>query len=134
MPRSTQAQVALIAGLLYLLVGLALVGVLISGMSGGGVEVTSPVLLGAVALGVLAFAGRLFQLARNPRVAPALPRSVDHAADDAADRAADNGEETIGEPGQPSGVGVVPRPRAESTVGPSRRRPRPNVRTGGRRG
>jgi hypothetical protein len=119
MPRSTQARVALIAGLLYLLVGLALVAALIAGVSGGGIEVTSPLLLAALALGVFALAVRLFRLAREARVPPLLPGSptgeaphalqAEQAWEDVADRDTE-GEETV-ELLPSAADGAVPRPR-----------------------
>jgi hypothetical protein len=129
MPRSTQAQVAFIAGLLYLLVGLALVAALIAGVSGGGVEVTSPLLLGALALGVFALAVRLFRLARDPRVAAPLPGQDDWEAPQTWENAAE-GVDTVEQVLPSASDGAVPRPRAGSSGESARPQSHPNAPQG----
>lgn len=133
MPRSTQAQVALIAGLLYLLVGLALVAVLIAGVSSGGVEFTSPLLLGVLTVGVFALAARLFRLARSPRLPPASPPVASQAAQHTVEGGAD-GEDTAEELPPQAADSPVPRPRGETAVERTRPHPHPNARQLGGRG
>ncbi|GIH07312.1 hypothetical protein Rhe02_53790 [Rhizocola hellebori] len=63
--RSPQAQVALIAAAVFLVVGVSLAAVLLIGLIDG-VTGTGPLLLAALALGVFALAARLLMLARRP--------------------------------------------------------------------
>ena len=63
--RSPQAQVALIAAAVFLVVGVSLAAVLIIGLIDG-VSGTGPLLLAALAVGVFALAARLLMLARRP--------------------------------------------------------------------
>ena len=77
--RSPQAQVALIAAAVFLVVGFSLAAVLIAGLVDG-VTGSGPLLLAALAVGVFALAVRLLMLARRPaprvsstRVSPPTP-------------------------------------------------------------
>jgi membrane protein implicated in regulation of membrane protease activity len=70
MNRRTQAQVALIAALVFLLVGAALLAVLGAGLVAG-VTGSGALLLGALTIGVFALAVRLLLLARTMRPKPA---------------------------------------------------------------
>ncbi len=63
--RSPQAQVALIAAAVFLVVGFSLAAVLIIGLVDG-VTGNGPLLLAALAVGVFALAVRLLMLARRP--------------------------------------------------------------------
>jgi hypothetical protein len=63
--RSPQAQVALIAAGVFLVVGVSLAAVLIIGLVEG-VSGSGPLLLAALAVGVFALAARLLMLARRP--------------------------------------------------------------------
>ena len=63
--RSPQAQVALIAAAVFLVVGCSLAAVLIIGLIDG-VTGSGPLLLAALAVGVFALAIRLLMLARRP--------------------------------------------------------------------
>jgi hypothetical protein len=85
--RSPQAQVALIAAGVFLVVGVSLAAVLTIGLIDG-VSGTGPLLLAAIAVGVFALAARLLLLARRPvapkAAAPAPPRQSPRAASPAA--------------------------------------------------
>ena len=63
--RSPQAQVALIAAAVFLVVGFSLAAVLVIGLVEG-VTGSGPLLLAALAAGVFALAVRLLTLARRP--------------------------------------------------------------------
>jgi hypothetical protein len=124
MPRSTQAQVALIAALLFLLVGFVLVAVLVAGVSGGAVSVTSPLLLGALAVGVFALAARLLHLARGPRTPPAGPQTPDYRPVLEYDIMQDRTPVI----NFPSDEAAVPRQRSQGAAERTRPRPSPNGR------
>ena len=70
MNRRTQAQIALLAALVFLFVGLALLAVLVAGVVAG-VAGSGALLLGALTVGVFALAARLIVLSRTMRREPA---------------------------------------------------------------
>jgi len=96
--RHPQAQVALIAALVFLLVAFALVAVLVAGVADGGVSTTAPLMVGALALGGFALAARLFLISRPANEKPSQPENL--AADPVADV-----------PSQARETGRLPRPR-----------------------
>jgi hypothetical protein len=70
MNRRTQAQIALLAALVFLFVGLALLAVLVAGLVAG-VAGSGALLLGALTVGVFALAARLIVLSRTMKREPA---------------------------------------------------------------
>jgi hypothetical protein len=104
--RSPQAQVALIAAAVFLVVGVSLAGVLIIGLIDG-VSGTGPLLLAALAVGVFALAARLLMLARRP----AAPRATAPA------------------PPRQSPRGASPSPSASSAARPVHPRPHPRPKS-----
>jgi hypothetical protein len=69
MNRRIQAQVALLAALVFLLVGLALAAVLVAGLLAG-VATSAGLLLGALTIGMFALSIRLILLARSAQKQP----------------------------------------------------------------
>src|SRR5688572_8634824 len=86
MNRRTQAQVALLAALVFLFVGLALLAVLIAGLLAG-VAGSGALLLGGLTVGVFALAARLIVLSRSMRHEPADPGVTTRDAKAPAQRA-----------------------------------------------
>jgi predicted lipid-binding transport protein (Tim44 family) len=103
--RSPQAQVALIAAAVFLVVGVSLAAVLLVGLIDG-VTGTGPLLLAGLAVGVFALAIRLLMLARRP-VAPA--RSTTPAPPRQSPRSAAPNTATTARPVHPR-----PHPRPKS--------------------
>jgi hypothetical protein len=105
--RSPQAQVALIAAAVFLVVGVSLAAVLIIGLVDG-VTGSGPLLLAALALGVFALAARLLMLARRP---VPTPRST---ASTAPPRQSPRSASTVPSPAAARPVHPRPHPRPKS--------------------